>query len=319
MTISIFLVAGFFALNMGAPSFAGSFATSVGSKALNRLKAQGLFLLFAVLGAICLGGGVSATLSKGIIHPELLSQKAVLIILSAATLSLFTANMMHIPQSTSFSTIASIAGVGFFYNGIHYEKLKFLALCWLVATLGSFFLIYIAARYTYPPRKMNFWLYERVVHHRERLTWVVNLTSCYKAFAQGTNNVANAVAPLAAAGILGVSPGLLLMGFVFGIGAIVFTGPLKTSSEKIVPLGLLSATIINVISGTITIVASVFGIPLPTVIIYTVAIFAIGAIKNGMLTTAGNPLTQKTFFTWIINPVITFGVSYLLCNIFLKG
>lgn len=317
MEIAIFIIAGFFALNMGAPSFAGSFSTAVGSEAASRRVSQALFFLFALVGALLLGKAVAATLGKGIIPSSLLDRKAVLIILTAGTLSLFTANMMHIPQSTSMSTIAAICGVGVHYQQVNWGKIHFLIIAWVIATAVCYFSIYGVTRYVYPPRKINFWIYERIVHHKERLKYFVILTSCYKGFAQGTNNVANAVGPLAAAGLIGTMPGLWIMGAFFGLGAVAFTGPLKTSSEKIVPLGLLTATIINLVSGTITIIASKLGIPFPTVIAYTVAIFAIGSIKDGVGSTIGNPVTKKTFFTWCINPILTFIVSYVLANIFL--
>ena len=313
----IFIIAAFFAINMGAPSFAGSFSTAAGSAAVTRRAAQVLFLVFALIGAMALGKEVANTLSKGIIPGHLLDKQAVLIILIAATLSLFTANMMHVPQSTSLSTIASICGVGIHYNAVAWGKIQFLAITWVISTTVCYCSIYAITRYIYPPRKRNFWVYERIVNHRERLKNFVILTSCYKGFAQGTNNVANAVGPLSAAGLIGTVPGLLIMGIFFGIGAFVFTGPLKTSSEKIVPLGLLTATIINLISGTITIIASKLGIPFPTVIAYTAAIFAIGNIKDGLDAMIGNPVTKKTLFTWCINPVVTLIVSFVLANIFL--
>jgi sulfate permease len=225
---------------------------------------------------------------------------------------------MHIPQSTSLSTIAAIGGVGFFHHDVNWAKIQYLAVCWAASIIVSYALIYAAARYIYPPRNRNFWVYERIVNHQDRLKLFVILTSCYKAFAQGTNNVANAVGPLSAAGIMDVALGLWIMGLFFGAGAFGFSGPLKTSGEKIVPLGLLTATVINVVSGTITIVASKLGVPLPTVMVYTVAIFAIGSIKDGAVTTLEKPVTKKTFFNWCINPVITFAVSYVLSLVFLK-
>ncbi len=320
MEIIILITGVLFALNMGAPSFAGSFSTAAGSKALSKRASQALFVIFALLGAVVLGREVAATLGKGIIPAHFIDSKSVLIILAAATLSLFVANMMHIPQSTSLSTIAAICGVGLFYNHVNWTKIQFLAICWVISTAICYFSIFFITRYVYPPRRSNFWIYERLVHHKERLKQIVTLTSCYKGFAQGTNNVANVVGPLAAAGLMGTDSGLWIMGLFFGLGSFVFSGPLKTSSEKIVPLGLLTATIINVVSGTITIIASKLGIPFPTVIAYTVAIFAIGSIKDGVGETARNPLTKRTFFTWCINPIITLMVSYIAAYIFLtKG
>lgn len=314
----IILLSIFFAINMGAPSFAGSFATAAGSKALSRKKAALLFIFFSLLGAIFLGGAVSQTISKGIIPNQLIDIDAVLIILTVATLSLFTANMMKIPQSTSLSTIAAICGVGTHYQSVHWLKVQHMATWWVILTVICFGLVYMSTRYLYPPKQRNFWVYEKILNNQKRLVWLVIISSCYKGFAQGSNNVANAVGPLMSAGILNQEMGLIIIGLFFGIGAFVFTGPMDTSSDKIVPLGLLTATVINVISGSVTIFASVLGLPLPTVIVYTVSIFAISTVKDGMSLTMANPVTQKTLFTWLINPIITFFLALLASMIFLN-
>lgn len=318
IVVLIFLIAVFFCINMGAPSFAGSFATAAGSKAISKFKSGVLFLIFGVLGAVLLGGEVSKTLSKGIVPSQLIDLHAVLIILFAATLSLFTANMMRIPQSTSLSTLAAISGLGAHYGQVAWSKIGYMSMWWIVLTSVCFFTVFLASKYIYPPRRVNFWVYEKILNHKDRLKWLVIITSCYKAFAQGSNNVANAVGPMLAAGLVDVAWGLFMMGIVFGVGAFIFTGPLDTSSEKIVPLGLLTATVINLISGTITIVASKLGLPLPTVIVYTASIFAIGSVKDGMGLTMKNPVTTKTLFTWLINPFITFIFAFSLSTFFLK-
>jgi sulfate permease len=318
MEIAIFLMSCFFAVNMGASSFAASFATACGSGAISRRKAQFLYVFFIVMGAVLFGKEVSLTLGKGIVPSDLISHRAVLIILTAGTISLFTANLMHIPQSTSMSTIAAICGVGMFYQEVQMGKINYLAICWILSTLVSFIIIFAATRYVYPPRKRNFWVYEKIVQHKERLQIFVILTSCYNVFSQGTNNVPNVVGPLAGAGLVDIKTGLWVLGIVFGLGCFAFGGTMVTTSEKIVPLGILTATIVNFVSGTITLVASILGIPQPAVIIYTLAVFAIGLIKNGPELTLGNPVTSKTFFTWFINPVLTLMLSYLLSRIFLS-
>lgn len=318
MDVITFILAVFFAVNMGASSFAASLSTAVGSRAITRRNAWFLYIILIVLGAVFLGKEVSVTLSKGIIPSDMITERSVVIILFTATLSLFTANLMHIPQSTSLSTIAAICGVGLFHGDVKWEKIENLAFWWLLSVAAAFFLIYMFTRYVYPPRRRNFWVYEKVVQNTGRLKWFVIITSGYNVFAQGTNNVANVVGPLVGAGMISVDVGLLIMGVIFGLGGLAFTGPLLTTSERIVPLGLLTATIINFVSGSITLAASYFGVPQPAVIIYTMAVFAISVIKQGKLLTVKNPITAKTFFTWCINPIITVCLSYLLSMVFLK-
>ncbi len=169
---------------------------------------------------------------------------------------------------------------------------------------------YCAAGVIYPPRRANFWIYERLVNHHGKLKAFVIMSSCYNAFSIGTNNVANAVGPLAGAGIIGILPGLFFAGIVFGLGAFLFQGSLKTAGEKIVPLGLMSSAIICLVSGTLMIIASVCGVPQSFVMIKLAALFAVGSLKSGPEMTFNDRLVKNTFYTWMFNPVITMGLSY---------
>ena len=126
----------------------------------------------------------------------------------------------------------------------------------------------------------------------------------------GTNNVANIVGPFLALGKFSLSPILFIFAFFYGLGAFVFRGSIKTAGNKIVPLGLLTASIISVISGTLMIIASMFGIPQSFVMLKMGAIFAVSSLKDGTESTFNNPITQKTLYTWIINPIVTFFLSY---------
>jgi phosphate/sulfate permease len=224
---------------------------------------------------------------------------------------------MHIPQSTSLSTVAAISGVGLYFHEIQVGKIQYLAICWILSTLVSFIMIYTFTSYVYPPRKKNLWIYEKIVHHKNRLIFFVILTSCYNVFSQGSNNVPNVVGPLLAINFIDSQKGLFILGVIFSLGAFLFSGPLKTTSERIVPLGILTATIINLVSGSITLIASFLGIPQPAVIIYTMAVFAVATIKDGPEIIMVNPLTYKTIFTWFINPIITLALSYGLSKAFL--
>ena len=203
--ILIFAIAFFFCMNMGGPSFAGSFSTAVGSKAINRKQAAVFFIIFGLLGALLCGGEVSKTLSKGVVPAQLLDVKAVFIVLTCASVGLLVANLIHIPQSNAISTLAALTGLGAALSAVNWNKMLYFVICWFFSTLASYFLVYGAVRYVYPPRKANFWVYEKIINHQQRLKMLVIITGCYKAFAQGSNNVANAVGPLSATGLIPIS------------------------------------------------------------------------------------------------------------------
>ncbi|MDP2912347.1 MAG: inorganic phosphate transporter, partial [Candidatus Omnitrophota bacterium] len=110
--IILILTVIFFSLNMGASGIAPSFASTYGSGLIKKRNALLLFGVFVILGAIILGRNVAVTLGKGLLPKEVISFDVVLVILVAATLSLFLANILKIPQSTSQVTVGAIVGAG---------------------------------------------------------------------------------------------------------------------------------------------------------------------------------------------------------------
>jgi len=303
-----------FALNMGGSNFAASFAAAHGGRIITKGKAQALFAVFVFLGAVTVGRPVATTLGNKIIPHDLLTFRMVIVVLVSATGSLFLANLLHVPQSTSMVTVAAIAGVGLSHRHVFGKTFFYIVPFWVLLPLAGYVLTYYLGRIVYPPRKSNFWIYERIMNHKDRLRAFVIIASCYNAFSVGTNNVANAVGPLMGAGIIGSLSGLALVAPVFGAGSVLFSSMLKTTGQKIVPLGLLTATIICLVTGTLMIIASLFGVPQSFVMIKVASLFAIGGLKNGHRVMFANPMTKKTYISWVIMPIVTLAVSFLLSS-----
>ena len=299
---------------MGGGNFATSFAAAYGGNLLTRRKAQVLFVIFVILGAIFMGRPVAETLSSRIIPSELIKFDIVLIILISATASLFIANLMHVPQSTSLVTVGSILGVGLYFRNVYTKTFLYLIPFWILLPVIGYVLTYFLGKLVYPPRKSNFWIYEKLVNHRVKLRAFVIAASCYNAFSVGANNVANVVGPLAGAEIIEKTLGLALIAPVFGLGSL-FHGPLKTISKRIVPLGLLTATIICLVTGTLMIIASLFGVPQSFVMVKMASIFAISGLKNGHKSAFASPIAKKTYLTWAITPLFALGISFLLTTL----
>ncbi len=309
----IFLVA-FFAVNMGASGIAPSFAAAWGSKSIGKNAAYALFGLFVILGAFILGSHVSMTLGKSLIPRESLSFDVVLIVLTSAALSLFLANILKIPQSTSQVTVGAIVGAGLYFKNIFLKTLfiKILPM-WVILPLLSYFLTLLLYRNVYPPEHDNLHLYEKIFAHRKKLRVASLVVSCYVAFAIGSNNVANAVGPLFGANIVGITLGLLLVSPLFGLGAwLMGEANLATAGKDIVPIGLVSSTLVSFVTATLLILASSLGIPQSLVQLNLASIFAVSCVKNGHEHTRGLHITKKTFFVWIITPFLSAGLSYLL-------
>ena len=311
----------FFAMNMGASGIAPSFAAAWGGKFIKKRKALVLFTVFVVFGAVVFGRNVAITLGKSLIPQEFISFGTALIILSSATLSLFLANILKIPQSTSQVTVGAVVGAGLYFRHLYVKTLlvKILPM-WILLPALSYLLTFLLYRKVYPPEHDNLHIYQKMFANEKKLRLSSLIVSCYVAFAIGTNNVANAVGPLSGAGIISIAWGLISIGPLFGIGAwLMGKGTLETAGLEIVPLGLFSSTLVSFVTATLLIFASILGIPQSLVQLNMASIFAISSIKNGHRYTLDQHIIKKTFVIWAITPLLSTGLSYLLLSLFLKG
>ena len=319
MTKNIFLIllVIFFAINMGASGIAPAFAAIWGGKLIKKRNALILFGLFVIIGAVSLGRNVSLSLGKNLVPQKFITFDVALIILSAAALSLFLANILKIPQSTSQVTVGAIFGAGLYFKHL-YLKALFLKILpmWVILPFLSYLLTFLLYKIIYPPEHDNLHIYQKIFAHGKKLRLSSLIVSCYVAFAIGTNNVANAVGPLFGAGILGINLGLFLIAPIFGIGAwVIGKGPLETAGKEIVPLGLVSGTLVSFVTATLLIFASILGIPQSLVQLNLASIFAIGCLKNGHKYTFDQHIARRTFFVWLITPLLSMALSYLLLSL----
>lgn len=316
--ILLIITVVFFAMNMGASGMAPSFAATWGSRLISQRRAIILFGIFVVLGAVLLGKNVALTLGKGLLPKEFIGFSTTLIIFVSATASLFLANTLKIPQSTSQVTVGAVVGAGLYFKHLYFKTLflKILPM-WLILPLASYLLTLLICRAIYPPRNGNLHIYQKLFAESSRLRLSAIAASCYVAFAIGSNNVANAVGPLSAAGILGINIGLFLIAPIFGIGAWTMgKGPIETAGKEIVPLGLASSTLVSFVTATLLIFASILGVPQSLVQLNLTSIFAIGCLKNGQRHTWDQHIVKKTFLVWCITPLMSTAMTYLLLMLF---
>jgi sulfate permease len=307
----------FFAMNMGASGIAPSFAAIYGARLIRRRNAVLLFAAFVVLGALALGSRVTKTLSHGIIPKELFSPEVAMIVLISAVISLFIANFLKVPQSTSWVTVFSLLGAALYYKSLNLETAAKMVGMWLLLPLLAFALTLFLFRIIYPPTYKNLWFYEKAHLWKKPIHVLALISSCYVAFAIGANNVANAVGPLAGADLINPFWGLLFLAPFFGIGGwLINDRTMKTIGKEIVPLGLITSTLISFITATLLIFASVLGIPQSLVQLNALSIMAVGTIKHEHVLAAGQKAVQKTFLIWLVAPVLSAALSFSLLKLF---
>ncbi|WP_081415155.1 inorganic phosphate transporter [Ectobacillus panaciterrae] len=318
LTYIAIIVCLFFAMNIGASGTAASMGAAYGAGAIkNKRLAMLLVSIAAFLGAILGGGEVVKTIGKGIIPSSILSVEIVVIILTGATLTLFLANIMGVPLSTSEVTVGSIVGAGIAYQAVYANNLVFIVSCWLIVPILSFFITFTLG-----------WIIERAEERWSELKgqgkwakWLSVLLiigGCLEAFSAGMNNVANAIGPLVGANMLSENKGLWIGALFVSIGAMLLGGRvLETNGKKITKLSLLQGSAVSFTGGFLVIIASLFGLPIPLTQITTCGILGIGASQSGFSVLQKNVIKQ-ILMVWITSPLSSLVVSYFLVNLFAK-
>lgn len=303
----------FFAVNIGASGTAAAMGAAYGAGALKRKMALALCAVCALTGSVLAGHNVATTLGKGLLPATPLPAALAVTILASACITLFTANLIGIPLSTSEVTVGAVVGAAVVLGQPPVGRILLIASTWVIVPIISFCLAYLLQRYL--ARSLR-------PHLRDRRSFVALLLTvggCYEAFAAGANNVANAVGPLIGAGLISMDHGVLLGGAGLALGALTLGGRvLNTNAKKITALDLFSGTIVSFTGATLVFTASLFGFPMPLTQVTTVGIIGVGYANGGGA--ALNPTTlRRLAAVWLVSPVISLAVSYLAATLLLPA
>lgn len=312
MSILALILAIFFAITMGGSNICPAFAVSYGTGVIGRKRAALLFGFFVLLGAYIAGGNVVKTISGGIVPQHFIDIKVTCIILLSASLSLFIANILKVPVSTSSVTVFSLIGVGLYFKELYIQTLLRIFSFWLILPFLAYLFTYLLGRFILPLENST------LIKRQERsMKFFLIGTGCYMAFALGSNNVANAAGPLVASKILSLKASFLLIAPFFGLGGLLFKGNLDTVGKEITTLGVLGGTLIGIVIGSMLLLASIFGIPEPMVMMDALSIMGIGSVNHGHRILIEHLVIRKIFTLWIVSPLLSLSVSYLLVRLIL--
>jgi sulfate permease len=313
LTYAVIALALFFAMNIGASGTAATMASAYGGGAIrSRTAAVILAGLAAMLGAFTGGQEVALTLGKGIIDEDILILEVAAIIIASACLTLFLANLAGIPLSTSEVTVGSILGAGLAYQNLYLPKVLVIVSVWVFLPIIAFVFAYYLAKFV--PRLEN----SRVLHKNTHLVkYMLIAAGCWEAYAAGMNNVANAIAPLVGAGVMSMSTGILWGAVFVALGAMFLGGRvLETNAKKITKLTMLQGTLVSGVSGTLVVIASLFGIPVPLTQATTVSILGIGVREHGARVWK-KQVVKKIIQVWLVSPFASMLTTFLLLQVFL--
>ncbi len=318
LIIIAFLIAFFFAMNIGASGTAAAMGPAYGSGAVKKKRnAMIIVAIFAFLGALA-GGEVVRTIGGGIIPAEIINVEVTVIILAAACVTLFIANLLGIPLSTSEVVVGSLVGAGIAYQAIYFDRLIIIVSFWIVVPIIAFVLAVIAGQWIKFLEKRFPGLRDNGKWHKW-LVFLLILSGGLEAYAAGMNNVANAVGPLVGAGLMEVSTAVIVGGLFVSLGAVVLGGKvLETNGKKITRITLLQGSAVSITGGTLVIIASLFGLPVPLTQVTTSAIVGIGAVNTGFKVLQKD-IIKKIAMVWIVSPVFSLVLCYGFITLFLKA
>lgn len=310
MELFLILIALLFAANIGASGSAAAMSEVYGAGAIRkRTIALALVSIGVFLGAVLAGGEIVRTLGGGLVPSEHFTVAVATIALVAALAPLAIANLLGIPLSTSEVTVGAIVGIGAALGIFNVPMLVLIVASWtllplaaFIVTSGGTLVIQHFLGRDWRPRSGSVGAF--------LLTALFISGGIYTAFSAGANNTGNAVAPLVASGILTSSTGLLWGGIAIALGAF-FLGHrvLETNGKRIAKLELTTGSLVTFTTGTLVLIASFFGIPVPLTQATSGAIMGVGFAKEGPKALHGQ-VVRDIATVWVLSPLLSIGISY---------
>jgi inorganic phosphate transporter, PiT family len=162
------VIGGYMALNIGANDVANNMSPAVGSRALRIGVAVAIAAVFEAAGALLAGGDVVATVSSGIIRPDMMPDSAafttaMLAALFAAALWINMATWVGAPVSTTHSVVGGVLGGGIAMAGFaaaDWNVVLRIVASWIVSpvlggVIAASFLLYIKLTILYVPDQLE--------------------------------------------------------------------------------------------------------------------------------------------------------------------
>jgi PiT family inorganic phosphate transporter len=303
-------MAAFVGYNIGGSTTGPAFGPAVGSGVVSKSLAGLLMSGFFFAGAWTIGRRVVDTLGRDLVRDAsaVFSIEANVTVLFFIGGALFVGNYAGVPASTSMTAVGAIAGLGLAGGQLAWDVMGRIVTWWIVAPIVAFWVSGVIGRYFYAGINRRVSLHrsdgplieldrsETVprpvagpnTSRRELFgTVVVVAIGCVMAFASGTSNIANAIAPLVGSGSLEMNPGILLGCAAVAAGAFTIARrTLDTLGNDLTDLPLTAAIVVATVSATLVTLLSAIGIPASFVIIATMSIVGLGWGRATRTTTA---------------------------------
>ena len=316
--LAAFAVALFMGLNIGGNNAAAAMGAAYGAKVRTKYQAVMLIGVFSLLGAMFSGGEVIKTLGSGILPRGTILLDGAIVAVGAAGVTVFLANVLRIPVSTSQAAVGAVVGIGFFYGAsrINTPLLGYIISWWVVTPILAWLLAYLMGKYLYT--NVLIWLADHAESEasiRKSLNVLLTFSGCYVAYSAGANNAANAVGPFVGAGVIPSFYGAVFGGIAIGFGALLMGGRvLDTVGNEICELCVIRAAFVEITSAIIVHVASILGVPVSLGEIVAAGVIGIGCANSGMHIVKSDTV-KKIVIAWVVSPLLAGTLAFGLMNL----
>ncbi len=290
---------------IGAHDAANTFGPQIGANIIAYRRAVVLAAIFAFIGAVVEGKKVFATLG-GITH---LTVPTSIVATLAAGLTVNVMTVFGLPISTSHTIAGALVGVGLFEGtGLNTPIVLRVGASLMTAPIGAGIIAYLLYRLlaVIAARRLGgLILFERVVRY------AAVLVGCYAAYALGSNNMGNAMAPAVAVGLISPTAGAALGGVAIAVGVLTYSRNLITLvGRRITALDPISALVAALATAITVHLFTQLGIPVSTSQATVGSVVGVGLTKGMMA------VNRRMFALipamWVISVAGAAVMSYLL-------
>jgi len=312
LTVELVLVGVSFYLlwNIGANSSANALGAAVGSGILNFRQAVFITSLLSFLGAYLRGEAVMKTVGDKLVSG--LSTEALIIVLLSSGLVITLATVKGLPLPATQGIVGSLLGVGLAFGAsIDWKTFYLIVLAWVASPfISMLFSIFLYRYYS---------IFVRRIKSIKRLEilykWMAIVSGSYIAFTLGTNDIANAVAPLVGAETFTPQEASIFGALCLSLGAYTLSYPIMhIIGKKMVELDPLSAFSAQMGAAFSISIANYFGFPVSS------GQAVVGGIVGISLST-GERIKKKTVqhiaLGWVVAPLFSMSLSYVLVKLLL--
>lgn len=277
--IAIFLVISII-ISFGIGANDETMATLYGSKTLMMKELLIFATIFAILGALILGEGVSETVGNDLLGASIqVTTSIVLTILISTAIWLIVSSSLGLPISTTHATVGSIIGVGLLLGGglgVNWFTILEMGLWWILSPVIGYIVSYFAYKAIHKViinRLSGFRSFERTEKY---FSYILLGVICLTAFSRAGNDCSNAVGIVVGAGAgidttilliitgLSLASGIVILGrgVIKNVGTITELHPSTAFASEIpTAIILFFGTLLGIpLSGSHMLVASLVGL-----------------------------------------------------------